>query len=917
MPPSGKPPAERAALCPPVPASRGYRWLLVLVLLVAALLRLPALDAAPPGINNDVAYDAVDGLTILAGELRLWFPGNFGREPAVMYLLAGSSFLFGRNELAIRFPTAAAGLLTVAAVAPLAVRLFRARPDARVIALLAAAVMAVNFWHVFWSRIGFRAILLPLALVVACWLLARAVDGDRRGWAAAGAAVGATFYTYTAARVAPLLVALLFAFDILLERTRWRPLLDGWTRLAVVATLVALPLGVYFALHPDHFLSRIGQLLPVDSDQTLPVPAASPDRAIVGSFAMFVGDGGSNWVLSLPGRGVFDPVTVPFFLVGLGTALVRFRQRAERWLLLWLVIFLLPAILAREGHPNYSRSIGALPAAMVLAALGLAEISQAGTRWLRSPRLRAGMAATLFAVSGSLTAHDYFRVWATHPEVARAFAVPLTRIAKAANATSDGRAVLLLANPARGEAFRYRVFDYLVTGTAGGTLLADEAEVRAWLQREGWPGRLVEVYDFPPTRLGPDDPREVVDYLLRAAGKRLDEREESGVRRRLYRLVGTTTPLAGPSTPLELGPLRVRVDSVALTADRQALAVTATVMSDGTGGAPDRLSVQVFDLAGRPVGQSDRPVVDGAGRPPERWLRPAEERVYAVVPLPPALAAGDYELRLAAYRHDGAATLPARPALRLTLAAPLPLPADAPIVRLDRPFAGGAVVGWQTLGERGRPGDRVALALYWQGPALRVALAVDGRPSELQEAPASATPQRVLLEGIIPATASGEVALELVSDEGRLLLGRLVVVDRPRIVEPPKLARSVTARFGDLIELVGYDPDVVTSPTMALDLTLAWHALRDDLPDLLMTVQVLDGERVVAERTHRPHGGEAPTTGWRAGEYVLDGYEMIPLPATVGAVSIAVSVTEAATGKPVPAAGAPSIRLGPIALPGR
>lgn len=884
---------------------------------MAALLRLPALDAAPPGINNDVAYDAVDGLTVLAGELRLWFPGNFGREPAAIYLLAASSFLFGRNELAIRFPTAAAGLLTVAAVAPLAVRLFRTRPDARLIALLAAAVMAVNFWHVFWSRIGFRAILLPLALVVACWLLARAADGDRRSWTAAGVAFGATFYTYTAARVVPLLVALLFAFDTLVERARWRAALAGWTRLAGVATLVALPLGVYFALHPDHFFSRIGQLLPLESEQALPVPAASPDRAILGSFAMFVGDGGSNWVLSLPGRGVFDPVTVPFFLVGVGTALVRFRQRAARWLLLWLVVFLLPAILAREGHPNYSRAIGALPAAMLLAALGLAEVGQAVARWLRSPRLRAAIALTLLAISGGLTAHDYFREWATHPEVARAFAVPITRIAKAANATNDGRAVLLLANPARGEAFRYRTFDYLVSGTAGGTLLANEAVVSAWLAREGWPGRLVEVYDFPPTRLGPDDPREVVDYLFRAAGTRLDEREEGGVRRRDYRLVGAATPLAGPSAPLELGPLRVRVDSVALTADHQALAVTATVMSDGTTGAPDRLSVQVFDRAGRPVGQSDRPIVDGAGRPPERWLRPAEERVYAIVPLPPALAADDYELRLAAYRHDGAVNLPAGPAMSLALAAPLPLPADAPIVRLDWPFAGGTVVGWQTPAERVRPGDRLPLALYWQGPALSVALAVDGRAGERQQAPASATPQRVPLEGIVPATASGEVTLELVSDDRRLLLGRRAVVDRPRIFEPPRLARPAATRFGDLIELVGYDPDVVTSPTLALDLTLAWRALGDDLPDLLMTVQVLEGERVVAERRHRPHGGEAPTTGWRAGEYVLDGYEMIPLPASVSAVSIVVSVTEAATGKPVPAAGATSIRLGPIALPGR
>jgi 4-amino-4-deoxy-L-arabinose transferase-like glycosyltransferase len=237
----------------------GYRWLLTLALLVAALLRLPALDAAPPGINNDVAYDAVDGLTILKGELRIWFPGNFGREPIEMYLLAASSVLFGRNEIAIRFPTAAAGLLTVAAVAPLTVRLFRSRRDARIVALLATAVVAVNFWHVFWSRIGFRAILLPLALVVAVWWLGRAYDGDRRGWSAAGAAFGASFYTYTAARIAPLLLALLMAGDLLFERACLRTRLGGWIRLAAVAGLVVLPLCVYFAAYPDQAFSRTGR----------------------------------------------------------------------------------------------------------------------------------------------------------------------------------------------------------------------------------------------------------------------------------------------------------------------------------------------------------------------------------------------------------------------------------------------------------------------------------------------------------------------------------------------------------------------------------------------------------------------------------------------------------------------------------
>ncbi|GIW05647.1 MAG: hypothetical protein KatS3mg060_0452 [Dehalococcoidia bacterium] len=706
------------------------------------------------------------------------------------------------------------------------------------------------------------------------------------------------------------------AGDLLFERACLRTRLGGWIRLAAVAGLVVLPLCVYFAAYPDQAFSRIGQLLPVDGEATLPVPADPPDRAILGSFAMFLGDGGGNWVLSLPGRGVFDLALLPFFLIGIVSALARFDRRAERWLLVWLVVFLLPAILAREGHPNYSRAIGALPPAMVLAGLGMSNAGRLLADRIR-PRSLAVAGVALLVISGLVTGRDYFVVWAGHPEVERAFAVPLTRLAKAANAAEDGRAVLLLANPARGEAFSYRVFDYLAGEAKGKTLLAEEQVVAGWLATEGRPGRLVEVYDFPPTRLGPDDPREVADYLLRASGTRLREADEGGVRRRDYQLLGAPTPLAASAAPVELESLRARIDSLALSADRGALAIAATVDVARTIGAPDRLSFQVFDTAGRPVAQSDRPLVDGAGRPPEAWPRPAEERVYAIVPLPPALAAGDYELRLAAYRQDGTVRGAARPVLRFSLAAPLPIPATAPIVRLDRPFAGGTVVGWSAPVERVRPGDRLLLTLYWLGPAAQLALTVDGRPSEAQRVPASSAPQRIPFEVAVPATASGHVALRLDSEGETLALGILPVAERPRRFEPPEMAYRAQARFGDLIELVGYDPDVVTIPAMALDLTLYWHALRDDLPDLTVSVQVLDGDRVVAERVHRPNGGDTPTTGWRAGEFILDGYEMIPLPADTRTVSIVVGVAHAASGAPLPVDGGTTIRLGPVSVPGR
>ncbi|MFN8533897.1 MAG: glycosyltransferase family 39 protein [Dehalococcoidia bacterium] len=750
----------------------GHRWLLIGVLLVAALLRLPALDAAPPGVNNDVAFDAVDGLKILDGDLRVWFPGNFGREPIEMYLLAASSALFGRNPLAIRFPTAAAGILAVAAAVPLALRLFRSRPDARLIALLGAAVMAVNFWHVFWSRIGFRSNLLPLVLIVAVWWLARAYDGDQRGWPAAGAAFGAAFYTYTAARLLPLLPVLIVATDALFDRASLRSWLANWLRLAAVAALVILPLGAYFALNPDELLSRVGQLLPIDGADTLPAPADPPDRAILGSLAMFTGDGGGNWVLSLPGRGVFDQAIVPFFIAGVVLALARFRNRAERWLLLWLGVMLLPAIVAREGHPNYGRAIGALPPAMLLTAFGLTEaVEFARRRGLAAP-LVAAAATILLLISGVITARDYFLVWALHPEVARAFGVPIAHIAAEANALDDGRAFLLLANPARGDEFSYRAFDYLYDGTAGRTILASERELAAWLASEGKPGRIIEVYDFAPTRHGPDDPRDIADFLLRSAGSLVEERHDDGVRRRVYRLVGAPMSLPLSGATVMLGDTRALVSAAALSADRSALAVAARLDVATGAGAPDRLSFQVFDSLGRPVAQADRPIVDGTGRSPDAWAGPASERVFAIVPLPAGLGPGEYRLSWRPIVRMRSLRLPALSTLSFTLAEPLPLDRQS-MTRLDRPAFGGVVAGWWTAAERVRPGDRLPVVVYWQGSARNLALTIGAGPVVTAAVMTSATPQRVLFEAAVSAGARGAIDLLLSADGESVLLGGL------------------------------------------------------------------------------------------------------------------------------------------------
>jgi len=189
---------------------------MVICLLLAAGLRLPALVRFPPGLHYDEAANAIlAGEIGLQGERPIFIPSYTGKEVLFFYLASGLMGLVGESLFALRLTAAFAGILTVAATYWLGRELFADRR----IALLAAALLSISFWHLLFSRLGFRAITQPLlqALALAAlWHGLRRVEAgaqmpaQRTAWlwfVLAGIFLGLTAYTYLAARLFPLLLA--------------------------------------------------------------------------------------------------------------------------------------------------------------------------------------------------------------------------------------------------------------------------------------------------------------------------------------------------------------------------------------------------------------------------------------------------------------------------------------------------------------------------------------------------------------------------------------------------------------------------------------------------------------------------------------------------------------------------------------
>jgi len=236
---------------------------MVLCLLVAAALRLPEMTATPPGLHYDEAANGIlAGDISQRGERPVFIASYTGKEVLFFYLAAGVMKFAGESVFALRLTAAYLGLLTIATTYWLGRMLLNDRR----LALLAAGLLAVSFWHVLFSRLGFRAISQPLlqALTIGALFSGLRQSTWRRSWPwllLAGVALGLTAYTYLAARFFPIAL-LLGLLPLLLGSQEVRLRLRQLAIFLLAGAVILAPLAIYFVYNPDAFWVRAGQVLP-------------------------------------------------------------------------------------------------------------------------------------------------------------------------------------------------------------------------------------------------------------------------------------------------------------------------------------------------------------------------------------------------------------------------------------------------------------------------------------------------------------------------------------------------------------------------------------------------------------------------------------------------------------------------------
>ncbi|MBE7551979.1 MAG: hypothetical protein HS126_13000 [Anaerolineales bacterium] len=867
---------------PPSPLPFFY---LVLVITLAFGLRVVHLNSLPLSLSLDEAVDGLDALQLIRlGWFTPFLQNNFGRETLFFYLQGLLLELAGISIFSLRFTSLLAGTLTIPLLYTVGQRLGLERatfkyPSSGLVSLLAAAGLAVSYWHLYFSRVSLRAILLPPLLLALIWCFwrgwylsspphpslcppygrpsGREESCQRRGegfsslvvkprlhddsfltgvslsygWlAAAGFLLGLTFYTYLAARLLPVLFVTFVAVELIRNPSARKRNLLGFLIFAGIAALTAIPLILYFQQNPQALNSRTGAISVFASNT--PVIMVGGNLLALLHLHFFA----HTWLGQWP---ALDLLAAVGLLAGLLTCLYHFKKPVCLFLLLWWAVGTAPILLSTQdwtATTTLLRGIMAWPALYLLSAVGLVTVGQrigeavkeslpltcTQNRLFASPFLYLFTPLILLIFSGFTSSYNYFSIWATtHND----FSDHPPRLADYLN----GQTEQLTLTPLR--FYSESVSNFLLQARYPNLHNGDSTTLRTLLASQ---------------------PASV--YLL----------PDKSTAESLYVLLVTAAD--GQGTAYLLPPL-TPAQSEALARHTRAASPLSTVL-DGEG----EPVAQVYPLA------ADAPFLP-AGEQESTWQ--------------PIQASFKSEVLLAGYRVEPA-TLKPDESVTLFLNWQAQRPIDGDYYLFIHLFD---VVQGRRWGQVNTP----LTGLLFNAHHWPVGLTIPDRHSFPLpgDAPSGAYRFEVGLyeaasQQRLPVSTGGAPAND------KLILGKVQVWQHRPV--PPQYPLA-PIQFGENIALTGYDrPALTLHPGQSLSFNLHWQALAAILPDYTVFTHLLDSAgQLRAQQDNPPQQGRYPTSWWSPGETIVDAHTLLlPPDLAPGPYTLRLGLYQPETGQRLP-----------------
>lgn len=865
-------------------------------LMVAATLRIPDLPYLAPGLHYDEAANATLVAEIAFDGYRPLFITSYtGKEVLFLYLAAGMTKLVGSSIFTLRLTAVFVSLLTIAATYWAGMELCRDRR----IALLAVVLLTVSFWHVLFSRIGFRVNTQPLLQALLVASLLRGYRLNARPWlVAAGMFLGLAAYTYLAIRLFPVLL-LLALLPMLLKRLDW---LVRWQQTAVVgavAFLISAPLLHYFWQHPEAFWVRITQVAPGQTSLTLP-------ESLAKSFAMFFLQGDPYIRFNLPERPLFDWFWGGLLLAGWLLLLVRWRKLTLDWhktaallLILAPIIMVLPTALAtNEIVPSNIRAFGLIPFIFYLPAIGLVSFIDDfyhHFQWPHPITATAVIGVGLLMTNSLYVERLYFRTWGSRADLFYETDGDLTWAARFLNQlNTDGQKLYVAAEHYRHPTIAYLSHKY--------------GQVKWLPQSEAvvFPAEQTAVYLYPHNSPAPAWTTPYFNQATPLPHNMLVDGEPAFLAYTLQQMPALTI-----THPLDInfgGTLSLIGYDLLPVANNSQLPITLywRVLQPQAGNFQP--FVHLEDRWGHRWSQ-----IETFAYPSEQW-EAGETIVQRVdLPLPAGLPPDSYQLRVGLFSPDNGTQLPRLDAhgryagnaafienvpIQL-VGLPNQLPYPPFVVEQEiRPYL--RLLGFERGGLEVATGEPYGLAFWWLAtrPSAQMTTEImllrpgGTRYTLSQTAPVHNTypfsewqpPQFIIDRQLvtIPAEVPADnyqLAARFMDEAGKTIeivnLGNLVVHAQQRTFSPPKMDTAVNALFGNEIELLGYNLNH-TSQTNRYTLNLVWQAKQPPTAAYTVFVHLLDadGRCCLWQQDVWPQQGQYPTNRWLMDEVIIDSYDI-------------------------------------------
>jgi uncharacterized membrane protein len=940
---SPNPPDARPALWPRLTPGTAAPGALVLITFLALALRLLRLDFQPLWWDEgySVYFASQDLVTLTLKTAADIHP------PLYYYLLHFWIAVCGPSAVALRLLSVFIGAVTVPVFYAVARRLV-----APGTALLACLLLAVSPFHVYYSqevRMYGLATLLGLASIYFAQQLL--LDGETKPTPSAGSEqishrsrdwfcyvlfTSLAMYTLYYAAFIPLFQTL---YALLAERRNRRRLVS-WLAAQVSLALLYLP---WIVLAGGILVSYIGDKMVVEARVPLGLAAYLADHLT----AFAVGQPVGGWSPLAWGS---LPLLV---LAAWGLTSNRQVHAKASWLLSWLAIPVAAGFVFNLVYPfspaGYQRFLlFCLPAFLVAAAGGLTALGEGAANLAR--RIGLPVSAALLLIFTILPLYAFY----TTPRYASDDYRPLIAQIVALGQPDDAILTVFPWQVGYLESYYPQPRPRIVE--APDTLWSRDpqrlrqdldaltaASARLWFPAHQKHGAILE--------------QQVEAYLSQTAYPVAND--WFGDTRLYFFAAARTAALSGQ--PLSFDH---RVDLLAwalggqpVEAGRGVLPVDLRWRLPSPLATDFTVKLRLADSQGRTWGQRDSSPV--AGRLPfPAWQAGQEVTDRHGLLIPAGTPPGAYQVRLSLYSHDTGESLSVQDAAGRTLGpeaslgtiqvtAPTYQPTLAAL-QMERSLSQDFGAELRLLGSSGgeglhRPGDSLALSLYWQArvkPARSYVVFVQlqdaaGKPWALAETPdlgngytldrlAPGEPVRAQYSLLIPATAPDGVyrlvaglldpatRQRVPASEGdQVNLIKLALKGRQHATLAPAMQQTVNARLGDVADLLGYD---LASPAQGgpVNITLYWRARQETSTSYKVFVHLLDAKASIwGQRDAEPQNGGAPTTSWIPGEILSDTYSIsVQAGAPAGVYTIEIGMYSLPSGARLPATSASGQPIG-------